>query len=85
VEILADIPHLDPFSTTGPELEEVAASLGKNRIEAANINVNGTVGYYGAKFWEPLFEPSLAKPEPDARKWRVEFRKKCIDMASFLS
>jgi sugar phosphate isomerase/epimerase len=85
VEILADIPHLYPFSTTGPELEEVAASLEKNRIEAANINANTAVGYYGAKFWEPLFEPSLANPEPDARKWRVEFTKKCIDMAAFLS
>jgi sugar phosphate isomerase/epimerase len=85
VEILADIPHLYPLSTTGPELDVVADSLQKNRIEAANINANTAVGYYGAKFWEPLFEPSLANPERDARKWRVEFTKKCIDMAAFLS
>ncbi len=62
VEILADVPHLYPFSTTGAELDEVAVSLKKNRIEAANINANTAVGYYGAKFWEPLFEPSLANP-----------------------
>ena len=85
VEILADVPHLYPYSTTGPDLDEVAASLKKNRIKAANINANTAVGYYGAKFWEPLFEPSLANPERDARKWRVEFTKKCIDMAAFLS
>ena len=85
VEILADIPHLYPFSTTASELAEIVSSLEKNRILAANINANTAVGYYGAKFWEPLFEPSLANPEVDARKWRVEFTKKCIDMARFLS
>ena len=85
VEILADVPHLYPFSTTGPELAKIAACLEKNRVPAVNINANTAVGYYGAKFWEPLFEPSLANPEPEARKWRVEFTKKCIDMAGFLS
>ncbi|MGO9020637.1 MAG: sugar phosphate isomerase/epimerase family protein [Syntrophobacteraceae bacterium] len=85
VEILADIPHLYPFSTKASELAEVAASLEKNQIPAANINANTAIGYYGAKFWEPLFEPSLANPDADARKWRIEFTKKCIDMARFLS
>ena len=85
VEILADIPHLYPFSTKASELDEVAASLEKNQIPAANINANTAIGYYWAKFWEPLFEPSLANPDADARKWRVEFTKKCIDMARFLS
>ncbi len=85
VEILADVPHLYPFSTTGAELAEVVSALEKNHIEPANINANTAVGYYGAKFWEPLFEPSLANPDEDARKWRVEFTKKCIDMARFLS
>jgi len=85
VEILADIPHLYPFSTTASELADIVSSLEKNRILAANINANTAVGYYRSKFWEPLFEPSLANPEVDARKWRVEFTKKCIDMARFLS
>ena len=85
VEILADIPHLYPFSTTAPELVQVAASLEKNRVRPANINANTAVGYYRAKFWEPLFEPSLANPDPEARRWRIAFTKKCIDMATFLS
>ena len=85
VEILADVPHLYPFATTGSDLAQIAACLDKNRVFAANINANNAVGYYGAKFWEPLFEPSLANPEPDARKWRIEFTKKCIDMAGFLA
>jgi len=85
VEILADVPHLYPFSTTGQGLAEIASCLEKNRIRAANINANTALGYYGAKFWEPLFEPSLANPEADARKWRVEYTKKCIDMARLFS
>jgi sugar phosphate isomerase/epimerase len=85
VEILADVPHLYPFSTTAAELAAIVSSVEKNRITVANINANTAMGYYGMKFWEPLFEPSLANPEQDARKWRIEFTKECIDIARFLS
>ncbi|HYA40182.1 MAG TPA: sugar phosphate isomerase/epimerase family protein [Syntrophobacteraceae bacterium] len=85
VEILADVPHLYPYSTTAVELAAIASSLEKNRIRAANLNANTAVGWYRAKFWEPLFEPSLANPDKSARKWRVEYTKKCIDMAEVLS
>ena len=91
VEILADVPHLYPYPTKAAVIpveagmQEIASSLEKNRIQVANINANTAAGYYGAKFWEPLFEPSLANPDEEARKWRVEYTKKCIDMARFLS
>ncbi len=91
VEILADVPHLYPYSTkasvipAAAGIREIASSLEKNRIRVANINANTAAGYYGVKFWEPVFEPSLANPDEDARKWRVEYTKKCIDMAGFLS
>ena len=97
VELLADVPHLYPFALTGRDLEEVAESLRKHKIHPANINANTAVGYYARasdsdsdvnfskRFWEPLFEPSLANPDSEARKWRVEYTKKCIDMAHLLS
>ena len=91
VEILADVPHLYPYSTkasvipAAAGIREIASSLEKNRIRAANINANTAAGCYGVKFWEPVFEPSLANPDEDARKWRVEYTKKCIDMAGSLS
>ncbi|MFZ2446875.1 MAG: sugar phosphate isomerase/epimerase family protein [Syntrophobacteraceae bacterium] len=85
VELLADAPHLFAFSTTDADLEGVAEALDRHNIRAANINANTAVGYYGRSFWEPLFEPSLANPDADARKWRIEYTKKCIGMASFLS
>jgi sugar phosphate isomerase/epimerase len=85
VEILADVPHLYPFSTTGSDLARIAAVLEKKNICPANINANTAVGYYSADFWEPLFEPSLANPDRVARKWRIEYTKRCIDMAQSLS
>lgn len=85
VEILADAPHLFAASTTEADLAAVSESLSKNGLECANINANTAVGYYGAEFWEPLFEPSLAHPDPALRKWRVEYTKKSIDIACFLS
>jgi sugar phosphate isomerase/epimerase len=84
VEILADIPHLDPSSTTAPDLAAIASALEKNRIRAVNINANTATGWYREKFWEPVFEPSLANPDEAARKWRVDYTKKCIDIAASL-
>ncbi len=85
VEILADAPHLFPFTTSDSDLERVARALEKTGIRAANINANTAAGYYGQSFWEPLFEPSLANPVEEARRWRIEYTKKCIDMAHLLS
>lgn len=87
VEILADIPHLYPFSTTESDLAGIAESLAKRDLRVANINANTAIGYYGQseKFWEPLFEPSLANPDPNARKWRIAYTKKCIDFAKSLA
>jgi fructoselysine 3-epimerase len=89
VEILADVPHLYPFSTTSSDLAKIVTALETTNLTVSNINANTAVGYYesigGRKFWEPLFEPSLANPDDDARGWRIEYTKKCIDMARTLS
>jgi fructoselysine 3-epimerase len=89
VEILADVPHLYPFSTTNSDLAKVVTVLEAKGLQVSSINANTAAGYYecgpGKKFWEPLFEPSLANPDDDARKWRIGYTKKCIDMARSLS
>ncbi len=85
VELLADAPHLYALSTSDSDLAEVAHALEKTGLLPSNINANTAVGYYGRKFWEPLFEPSLASPDSCERKWRVQYTKKCIDMARALS
>jgi len=84
VELLADAPHLYADTVTESDLTRLRRSLEKAKLQVANINANTAVGYYGRTFWEPLFEPSLANLDSAARRWRVDYSKKCIDMARIL-
>lgn len=81
VELLADRPHLYADTVTRSELLQLKAVLAETNIQVANINANTAVGYYGREFWEPLFEPSIVNPDPTLRRWRIDYSKKCIDMA----
>lgn len=81
VEILADNPHLYADTVTDSNLQRLRELVHRTGIHVANINANTAVGYYGRDFWEPLFEPSLANPDPLKRAWRVSYSKKCIDLA----
>ncbi|MEW6112306.1 MAG: sugar phosphate isomerase/epimerase family protein [Thermodesulfobacteriota bacterium] len=84
VELLADVPHLYADSVTEADLERLKALLDRTGLHVANINANTAVGYYGTTFWEPLFEPSLAHPDSDLRRWRIDYSKKCVDIAASL-
>ncbi len=84
VELLADAPHLYADSVTSSDLNELKRVLDRTTLVVANVNANTAVGYYGRKFWEPLFEPSLANPHRELRKWRIAYSKKCINMACAL-
>lgn len=81
VEILADSPHLFAAAVNRQDLEALEQCLADTGLLVANINGNTAVGYYQGKFWEPLFEPSLANPDPQARNWRLRYTKSCIDLA----
>lgn len=85
VEILADAPHLYPYSTSRTDLDRLRKTLDRTGLRTASINANTAVGFYGRDFWEPLFEPSIANPDPFMRKWRVDYTKICIDMATALN
>jgi fructoselysine 3-epimerase len=85
VELLADVPHLYADSVTASDLDRLKELLGRTGLAVANINANTAVGYYERRFWEPLFEPSLANPDPEARRWRIDYSKKCIDLAYALA
>jgi len=84
VEILADKPHLFA-SEAGPDfIGQLRELLTKSQLAVANINANTVCGYYNRPFWEPLFEPSLANPDPEARRWRLQYTKDSIDIARAL-
>lgn len=84
IELLADAPHLYADNLSPQTLEAVAKSLARSGLSVSNVNANTAVGWYGRSFWEPLFEPSLANPDADLRKWRVQYTRKCIDIANLL-
>ena len=84
VELLADAPHLYAPEVNGRALAELKALLDRTGIQVPNVNANTAAGYYGRSFWEPLFEPSLANPESAERRWRIDYTKRCIDMAQTL-
>lgn len=81
LELLADSPHIFPPTFSNYELQRLRELVRKSAITVTNINANTAVGYYGRSFWEPLFEPSLANPDDAARRWRLDYSRKCIDIA----
>ena len=81
---LADVPHLYAPEVTRHDLDRLRALICGLGIRVANINANTAVGYYGRSFWEPLFEPSLANPDASARRWRLDYSRKCVEMAAAL-
>jgi len=84
VEILADRPHLFCPEVTPALLHSLMETLAASGITVANINANTACGYYDGVFWEPVFEPSLANPDPQARRWRILYTKTSIDFAKAL-
>ena len=84
VELLADAPHLYADSIADSDLDRLAGILERTNLHVANINANTAMGYYGRDFWEPLFEPSLANPDRNLRQWRIDYTRKCIDIAARL-
>jgi len=85
VELLADAPHLFAPAVDDILLRRVKQAVEENSLAISNVNANTAVGYYGREFWEPLFEPSLANPEPAARQWRIEYTRQVIDLAHALA
>ena len=84
VELLADVPHLFAPAVNRSDIERLKELLSRVELQVANVNANTAMGYYGREFWEPLFEPSLANPERSERLWRIDYSKRCIDMAHAL-
>lgn len=82
VELLADVPHLFMDDLDLKMIEDVGRAVEETGIEVSNINANTVRGYYGyGPFWDPLLEPSLSSSDEPARAWRIEYTKRCVDLA----
>ncbi|MBI5644447.1 MAG: sugar phosphate isomerase/epimerase [Deltaproteobacteria bacterium] len=85
VEILADVPHLYMSGVSNSEINALKETINRSGIRVSNINANTVRGYNGnTRVWDPLFEPSLASVDAAARKWRINYSRKCISLAEKL-
>jgi sugar phosphate isomerase/epimerase len=84
VEILADRPHADPVTLDKTGIGHLSRLLETSGVFPASLNANTVSCYYGRDFWEPLFEPSLANPDPAARRWRRSQVRRCLLLAEAL-
>lgn len=84
VEILADVPHCYPYRLDAEAVDRLGRLITRCGLEVANVNANTAVGYYDRELWEPLFEPSLAHPDHALRRWRIDYTRRCVDLARAL-
>jgi len=85
VEILADRPHafLDEEWDAGDH-DNLKAVLSAHGLSVSNINANTARGFFSPEKLDDPFEPSLSNPDKLLRRWRIDYTKRCIDLASSL-
>jgi sugar phosphate isomerase/epimerase len=81
VEILADVPHAYPLSTSAADLKEIRQLLEKRKLSISNVNANCTFGYWKDAPPEPYFEPSLISPNETYRAQRSDLIRRTLEMA----
>lgn len=85
VEVLADRPHafLDE-SWSKSDDDHIKAVIDAHSISVSNINANTAQGFFSSEKRDNPFEPSLSNPDQLLRRWRIDYTKRCIDLASSL-
>ncbi|MBX0323081.1 sugar phosphate isomerase/epimerase [Halomicroarcula sp. F13] len=82
VEILGDEPHAYFPSFDEQEIDRLATALADVDVAVANVNANTAMGYYDDAPPTPFFEPSVIRADDSARRWRIEYTKRAIDLAA---
>jgi protein FrlC len=84
IEILADVPHAFPFQLSFKEISEVTRILEQTGLSVSNINANTALGFHPStvlSIGEVVFEPSLCSKQKERRNERIDYTKRCIDLA----
>lgn len=84
VEILADVPHAYPRSTSDADLDEIKRVLDDLGLGVSNLNANTMFGHWTDAPPEPFFEPSLVSTVPAFRDLREEMIGRSLEMAARL-
>ncbi|HCY11941.1 MAG: hypothetical protein A2V21_313260 [Deltaproteobacteria bacterium GWC2_55_46] len=84
VELLADTPHLYMHDVKEADIRKLKTAISRTGIKVSNINANTVRGYSESGHGDPLFEPCLTDPDREIREWRVDYTKRCVDLARHL-
>ncbi len=85
IELVLDIPHLFLPITKNKTLV-LKDAIKQHKIEVTNLNSNTVAGWNKQNLTNiEKFEPSLSNTNPKLRKWRIDYTKKAIDLASDLN
>jgi len=80
IEILADVPHVDPRKVTARRVERLAARLQGRRLKVSNVNANTNLAI--SRREAEGFRPSLVDPDAGDRRRRVDYIRRAIDFAA---
>jgi sugar phosphate isomerase/epimerase len=84
MEILADRPHLFPVGCGPTRIATLKQRLADLGLTVCCLNANTAVGLYRDPPPEPLFGPGLCEPDPSRRTARVDYTRRCLDLAAEL-
>jgi len=84
VEILADRPHLFPPEWDAPRVAALRRRLADLGLAVCCLNANTAVGLYRDPPPEPLFGPGLCNPDAARRTARIDYTRRCLDLAAEL-
>lgn len=82
IEILADVPHVDPRKVSAGRRKRLASRLARRSLRVSNVNANTNLALSrrdAEGFW-----PSLLEPDAKARRLRVDYIRRAIDFAADL-
>ena len=75
IEIMADVPHAWPESTTDADLAEWRKAIEERGLTITNVNA------FMMNAVQNFWHPSWIEPDPDYRRLRIEHTKRALTMA----
>lgn len=80
IEILADIPHVNPLRATARTADRLAARIRRRGLAVSNVNANTNLALN--RLDPQGFRPSLLEPDESARRLRIQYIRRAIDFAA---
>ena len=78
IEIMADVPHAYPTHLTEADRRDIRKALRDQRLEISNLNA------FMHHADGDTYHPSWIEPDPALRAKRIDYTRRCLDLAASL-